>query len=141
MAKMSDQYRDKFLAKTRYGHLTTLTSDGSPRTVPVWFDWDGQAVRVFTSRNSPKVKRIRQDPRVTLVVSNELSEYEAWVSFDGTAKITVDNAIEKFLDKLASKYWDLSDPDRKATLDSWKADPAQFFVLELVPTQIRTNVD
>jgi general stress protein 26 len=98
-------------------------------------------VRVFTSRNSPKVKRIRQDPRVTLVVSNELSEYEAWVSFDGTAKITVDNATEKFLDKLASKYWDLSDPDRKATLDSWKADPAQFYVLELVPTQIRTNVD
>ena len=138
---MSEEYREKFLAKTRYGHLTTLTSDGSPRTVPVWFDWDGHAVRIFTGKNSPKVKRIRQDPRVTLVVSNELSEYEAWVSFDGTAKITVDDAIGEFLDKLASKYWDLSDPKRKAALDSWKANPAEFYVLELVPTRIRSYFD
>jgi len=141
MGKMSKEYRGKFLSKTRYGYLTTLTSDGSPRTVPVWFDWDGHMVRIFTSKDSPKVKRMRQDPRVTLLVSNELSEKEAWVAFDGTVEIRPDDAMGIFLDKLASKYWDLSNPKQKATLDSWKANLAQFYMIELVPTQIRSYFD
>ena len=137
MAIMTEEYREKFLAKTRYGYLTTLTRDGSPRTVPVWFAWDGHTVRIFTGIDSPKVKRIRRDPRVTLLVSNDLSEYEAWVSFDGTAKIRLDGAIE-LVEQLAAKYWDLSNPKRKATLDSWKTAPEQLCIIELVPTRIRT---
>lgn len=137
MTIMTEEYREKFLAKTRYGYLTTLASDGSPRSVPVWFDWDGQAVRIFTGIDTPKVKRIKRDPRVTLLVSNDISEYEAWISFDGTAKVRLDGAIE-LVEKLAAKYWDLSDPNRKATLDSWKTTPEQFCIIELVPTRIRT---
>ncbi len=137
MATMTEAYREEFLAKTRYGYLTTLTPDGSPQTVPVWFDWDGQTVRIFTSIDSPKIKRIKHDPRITLLVSNDLSEGEAWVSFDGTAKIQLDGGFE-LAEQLAAKYWDLSDPKQKATLDSWKAAAQQLCLIELVPAQIRT---
>ena len=137
MTMMTEEFREEFLAKTRYGYLTTLHSDGSPVTVPVWFDWDGQAVRIFTGIDSPKVKRIRHDPRITLLVSNDMSEYETWVAFDGTANIRLDGAIE-LIDQLVVKYWDLSDPKRKATLDSWKRAPDQLCVIELVPSRIRT---
>lgn len=140
MATMNPDIRDEFLAKTRYGYLTTLASDGSPRTVPVWFDWDGQAVRIFTGLDTPKVKRIRKDPSVTLLVTNVMSEHEAWVSFDGTAKIQLEGGIE-LAGRLAAKYWDLSDPARKATLDSWKASADQLCVIELFPQRIRTYVD
>ncbi len=140
MAIMSENNREKFLAKTRYGYLTTLANDGAPRTVPVWFDWDGHAVTVFTEIGSLKVKRIRHDPRVTLLVSNDISEYEAWVSFDGVAQIRLDGGIE-LASQLAAKYWDLSDPNRKAILDSWKTTPEQFCVIELLPTRIRSYSD
>lgn len=140
MAKMPEEYRDQFLAKTRYGYLTTLASDGSPRSVPVWFDWDGRVARIFTGIDSPKVKRIRRDPRVTLLVSNDLSEYEAWVSFDGKATIRLEGAIE-LVEQLAEKYWDLSDPQRKETLDLWKSAPGELCVVELAPTRIRTYFD
>ena len=141
MANMSEAYRNKFLSKTQYGYLTTLKGDGSPITVPVWFDWDGHTIRMFTGQSSPKVGRIQKDPRVTLLVSNEINEYEAWVAFDGQATIRLDESIGEFLDQLASRYWDLSDPKRKMVLDSWKANPEQFYVLELVPTRIRTYYD
>jgi PPOX class probable F420-dependent enzyme len=140
MAKMPEEYREEFLSKTRYGYLTTLAGDGSPRSVPVWFDWDGRAVRIFTGIESPKVKRIRRDPRVTLLVANDRSEYEAWVSFDGTATIRIEGAID-LMERLARKYWDLSDPDRKATFDSWMRVPEKWCVIELAPTRIRSFFD
>ena len=140
MTKMTEEFREEFLTKARYGYLTTLASDGSPRSVPVWFDWDGHAVRIFTGIDTPKAKRVRRDPRVTLLVSNDVSEHESWVSFDGPAQIRLDGAIE-LVEELAAKYWDLSDPNRKATLDSWKTTPEQLCIIELVPTRIRTYFD
>ncbi len=137
MTIMTEEYREKFLAKTRYGYLTTLTHDGTPRTVPVWFDWDGHLVRIFTEINSPKIKRIKNDSRITLLVPNDLSEDEMWVAFDGIAKIRLESVME-LIEQLAAKYWDLSDLKRKAALDSWKTTPEQFCMIELVPSRIRS---
>ena len=140
MAKMTKKYRDQFLSKTRYGILTTLNSDGSPISVPIWFDWDGFAIRIFTGKDSAKVKRIQRDARLTVLVTNHLDENEAWVAFDGNATIQSEGGIE-LAERLAEKYWDLSDPDRKATLNSWRRDAQNLCVIELVPTRIRTLVD
>ena len=137
MSAMSEEYKNTFLATTRYGYLTTHASDGYPRTVPVWFDWDGQSISIFTIANSSKLKRIKTDPRVTLLVANNMSEHEAWVSFDGKAKIRLEGGIE-LAEKLATRYWDLTDPKRKATLESWKTAPEKMCLIELIPIQIRT---
>ena len=140
MAVMTQDYKNKFLEKTRYGYLTTLASDGYPRTVPVWFDWDGQAINIFTVVNSSKLKRIEADPHVTLLVANDMNEHEAWVSFDGTAIINSTDAI-KLVEKLANKYWDLSDPERKQTIKRWKSMPEIFRMIQFTPTRIRTYFD
>lgn len=140
MATMNEKTLREFLDKTRYGYLTTLESDGSPKTVPVWFEWDGSAVRIFTGSNSPKVRRIKRDPRVTLLVSNELDEHEAWVAFDGSAIIRHRGGFE-LAERLASKYWDLSDAGRRKTLESWRAAADSLCVIELMPAQIRTYSD
>jgi PPOX class probable F420-dependent enzyme len=140
MAKMSKESQEKFLSKTRYGILTTLAEDGSPVSVPVWFNWDGHAIRIFTGVKSAKVKRIWRDPRVTLLVANHLDEGEGWVAFDGEAKIRPEGAVE-LLEQLAAKYWDLSDPERRATVDEWKNEPNDLCVIELVPSKIRSQQD
>jgi PPOX class probable F420-dependent enzyme len=137
---MNDEVREKFLAKTRYGYLTTLRRDGSPLTVPVWFEWDGEVVRVFTGKGSSKVNRIRNDPRVTLLVANHLDEHEAWVAFDGPATIELEGGFE-LAERLAHRYWDLSDPERKATLEGWRAKADTLCVIALRPERVRTYAE
>jgi PPOX class probable F420-dependent enzyme len=137
---MNDEKRQNFLAKTRYGYLTTLRREGSPLTVPVWFEWDGEVVRIFTGKSSAKVRHIQNDPRVTVLVANHLDEPEAWVAFDGTAAIEPEGGFE-LAERLAHKYWDLSDPERKAVLESWRAGADTLCVIALRPERIRTYAE
>lgn len=54
----------------RYANLTTYRRSGEGVSTPVWFALvDGNAY-VFTGLESGKVKRIRNDPRVTLAPSD-----------------------------------------------------------------------
>ncbi len=137
---MNDERRDEFLAKTRYGYLTTLRQDGAPLTVPVWFEWDGEAVRIFTGKGSTKVKRIQRDPRATLLVANDMDEPESWVAFDGKVVIEDKGGIE-LAERLAPKYWDLSNPTQKATLANWQKYGDSFCLIVLRPERIRTYAD
>ena len=129
---MTEEERDRFLSEPRYGILTLLRTDGSPIAVPVWFDWTGEVVRMFTSVVSAKMERLRADPRASLLV--------AWVAFDGVVSIHEDGGIE-LAERLAPRYWDLSDPDRQRTLESWREAAAAFRILELKPARIRTYRD
>ncbi len=140
MAKLTDAERDQFLSETRLGILNTVNADGFPIGVPVWFDWDGETVRMFTLDTSPKVKRIRADNRASLLVVNHLSELERWVAFDGNVRI-VEEAGIKLAEKLTKRYWDMSDPQRKETLELWRKSADSLWVLELSPTRIRTYKD
>ena len=140
MAAMTEEDRAAFLAETRYGYLTTLISDGSPRTVPVWFDWNGETLRMFTSVLSPKIRRLQADPRASLLVVNHLAEPESWVAFDGPVSIQEEGGFE-LAERLAPRYWDLSDPERRSTLELWRKAAGALRVLELKPTRIRTYKD
>lgn len=138
MAKMSVEQREAFLAAVRLGLLTMLREDGGPTAVPVWFEWDGTAVRVFTGVGSLKVKRLQRDPRISLLVVNNVGEPEGWVAFDGAVTIKTEGAIE-LAERLAERYWDMADPNYQTVLDSWRQGAANLRVLELVPEAIRTG--
>ena len=135
---MTTAEQDAFLAKTRLGILTTLRDDGSPVATPVWFEWDGSAVRIFTSAGSGKVNRLQQDPRASLVVVNNLDEPEAWVAFDGTDSISSDGAFA-LAERLADRYWDMTNGERRETVDGWRKAADALRVLELMPNRIRTS--
>jgi PPOX class probable F420-dependent enzyme len=140
VATMTDQERDRFLAEPRYGILNTLRSDGSPIAVPVWFDWNGEMLRMFTSVLSPKVRRLQADPRASLLVVNHLAEPESWVAFDGPVSIQEEGGVE-LAERLAPRYWDLSDPERRSTLELWRKAAGALRVLELKPARIRSYKD
>jgi nitroimidazol reductase NimA-like FMN-containing flavoprotein (pyridoxamine 5'-phosphate oxidase superfamily) len=140
MGTMNDDERKDFLEEPRYGILNTIRSDGLPIGVPVWFDWNGETVRMFTSVVSPKIKRLQANPRASLLVVNHLSEQEAWVSFDGPVSIHEKGGLELAVE-LAPRYWDLSDPGRQETLALWRKAGAAMRLLELRPVRIRTHRD
>jgi PPOX class probable F420-dependent enzyme len=136
---MKKAEREAFLKPPRLGMLATLRRDGSPVAVPVWFAWDGRAARMFTSVQSAKVKRPEHDPRASLLVANSIGEKEAWVAFDGRVTIERDGGYE-LAEKLAKRYWgDLSQPERKETMDEWRELADTWRVLELAPEALRTS--
>jgi predicted pyridoxine 5'-phosphate oxidase superfamily flavin-nucleotide-binding protein len=140
MATMSIEERDVFLEKPRYGILTSVRKNGSPIAVPVWFDWDGQMIRMFAGAKSPKIKRLEANPGASLLVINNLDEHEAWVAFDGAVTIKESGGFD-LAEALAPRYWNLADPKRKATLDAWRESAAGFRLLEMQPQKIRTYLD
>jgi PPOX class probable F420-dependent enzyme len=54
------------LAAGKYVLLTTFRRDGRAVGTPVWVVRDGAALGVWTARDSGKVKRIRNDGKVTV---------------------------------------------------------------------------
>src|SRR5215207_676619 len=104
MAEMTEQQRDDFLAGARIATLVTLQADGAPTGLAIWFEWDGERARAFTSRGSPKVRRIQADPRVCLVVAEPTGVPEAWVTIEGTARI-VDEGGMDLARRLAPRYY------------------------------------
>ena len=56
------------VSKAQYVLLTTFTKDGRPKPTPIWIARYGDRALVITEKNSWKVKRIRNTPRVTLAI-------------------------------------------------------------------------
>lgn len=53
-------------AKQTYVAVTTFKRDGTPVATPVWIVRDGEELALVTGANSGKVKRIRNNPAVTI---------------------------------------------------------------------------
>ncbi|MFE5507177.1 MULTISPECIES: pyridoxamine 5'-phosphate oxidase family protein [Amycolatopsis] len=96
----------EFLRRPLHGFLTVA---GGP-VRPVWFEAtaDG-AIQLFTPRESPKVRRLKDDPRASIIVAAPVGERERWVSVSGPATVEPDGAHD-LAARLAERYWDLEDP-------------------------------
>jgi PPOX class probable F420-dependent enzyme len=136
---MTDAERDAFLGEPRYAILSLLRRDGTPVSVPVWFEWDGGVVRMFTHVSTPKLKRLERDPRASVLVTNHIAEKERWIAFDGVVSVCTGGGLE-LAERMAARYWD-SSLEHEAALESWRAMRDDWRMLELVPTAIRTYVD
>ena len=132
---------DAFLEEPRLAILMYQGSGPAPTGVPVWFDWDGQTLRLFAGRTSPKVKRMKADPNISVLVTNKVGEPEAWVAFDGMAKIADFDPDDwsALLDRTAPRYWDLTDADYAKVIEDWRAAPEAFVSIELQPDKIRSG--
>ena len=123
-----------FLAETRFGTLVT-NADPWPHAVPVWYEWTGTVIEMFSKRERPKNRRLRDDPRCSFVVSSEVAEPVYWVAIDGEATVTPDGAELAYA--FAPRYWDLSDPELAATFAEWQATPERFERITITPHRVR----
>ncbi len=134
MAQMSVEERDAFLRVPRIAKLATLEADGQPTIVPLWFEWDGSVARMFTIQGTPKLRRIENDPRAALSVETGVGETEAWVTIEGTVRLTDEDALP-LIRRLAYEYYT---PEKaRSTLESWEQE-TRWVVIELTPTRIRS---
>jgi PPOX class probable F420-dependent enzyme len=83
--------------------LTTLFSDGSPQSTPLWITVDGDDLVVNTSRGRVKERNMARDPRVSLVVIDPDDAYRVVVVRGTVTEMTEDGA-DAVIDQLAHKY-------------------------------------
>ena len=94
------------IADKRYIRLTTWTTDGHPRHVPVWVvGLGGSRVGFTTGSGSWKVRRIRHNPAVELQACNRGGTVtEGSTAVSGTAEIVDGNAYREVRTVIRRKY-------------------------------------
>lgn len=80
------------LDDAEYVLLTTYTQDGRAKPTPVWAAVDGDALVVYTDHDAWKVRRIANDPRVTVAVCDARGHPRS-SPLDGLAVVVEDDAL------------------------------------------------
>ncbi len=91
MRPMTETEWQRFLREgTRTGKLGIILPSGRPAVTPVWFVLeDDGVIRGQTAKASAKVRALRKEPRVSLVVDLEAIPY-AYVRVDGEVRLNED---------------------------------------------------
>ncbi|GGX04290.1 pyridoxamine 5'-phosphate oxidase family protein [Streptomyces lomondensis] len=102
----------EFLRRPLHGFLSVAAGPLPPQPRPVWFEATAEGtIQLFTAPDSLKVRRLRRDPRASIVVAAPVGERERWVSVAGRTTVEPDGAHD-LCARLAARYWDLDDPAR-----------------------------
>lgn len=102
----------EFLRRPLHGFLCVAEGPVPPQPRPVWFEATAEGtIQLFTGTDSPKVRRLRRDPRASIVVAAPVGERERWLAVAGPTTVEPDGAHD-LARRLAARYWDLDDPAR-----------------------------
>jgi PPOX class probable F420-dependent enzyme len=99
------------LAAQKFVSLTTYKKNGDALATPMWVGRDGDHLFVWTPADSAKIKRVRKDPRVTLVPCgrfgkpNNDAEPVAGTAEVITEPATVRRLAEVIRHKYGLEYW------------------------------------
>jgi len=129
-ATVPESHKDLF-QKPAFGSFTTLMSDGSPQTTPVWIDFLDGKVIVNTALGRQKDKNVRHDPRVAVTLIDPENPYRYLEVRGRVDEITTDGA-EQHIDKMAKKYlgadkYPFAKPGEQRVL--FKITPDKFSVM------------
>ena len=80
-----------------------VARDGTPRVVPVWFHWDGEEIVIATPTNAPKVKALRERPRVAITIDDNTFPNKVLL-IRGTALMTTVGGVVPEYVKAGNRY-------------------------------------
>jgi|SRR5579859_3443709 len=79
--EIPDNARD-LLERPIVAVLVTVMPDGQPQANPVWFDFDGQYLRVNTAEGRQKAKNMARNSKVTILILDPQNGYH-WLEWRG----------------------------------------------------------
>jgi PPOX class probable F420-dependent enzyme len=100
--KIPEPFKDLF-AKVAYANLATVMPDGSPQVTPVWFDYDGESLRINSAKGRIKDKNMRRNKRVALSIQDPDNAYR-YLAVRGNVDEITEEGADAHIDSLAKKY-------------------------------------
>jgi len=104
---MSEEKIKLFIAESKLCRLATVSPEGAPHVVPIWYVVIDDEIYISTSSNSRKGRDMGADNRVSLVIDDgwRFDDFRG-VSFQGAVEKVVDNPlIGRIWEAIAQKYF------------------------------------
>jgi len=83
------------------GFIGSVDTDGMPRTVPVWYRWDGKVIHITTASSSVWVNNLIHDSRSSFCVAENGPPYQAVVM---QGRVQVDDKDEVEVRRIFLRY-------------------------------------
>lgn len=97
------EYLDLVNEQLTFAQVATVMDDGSPQVTPVWYDYDGEYLRINSARGRVKDRNMSARPQVAVCIMDSQNPYR-YVQIRGrVVEISEEGAYEHILD-LAEKY-------------------------------------
>src|SRR4051794_20672953 len=99
---LPDTNRD-LLEATAIAHLATARPDGQLQSNPVWFEWDGEHIKLSTTKARQKMRNVSREPHVALSVVDADNPYR-YLEVRGVVDRVEDDPDRAFIDHLSERY-------------------------------------
>lgn len=67
---------DGLLSRETTVWLSTVTPEGAPHLVPIWFSWDGERLFIASKPHARKVRNLRDNPRLMLAIGEPDEDFD-----------------------------------------------------------------
>ena len=84
--------------------LAYISTDGTPRVVPIWFHWNGSGFVLGTPPNAPKLKALAKHPKVALTIDSDGFPYTV-LSVRGSARMETLKGVAPEYASAAERYF------------------------------------
>ncbi len=96
LSLLDDPIAQELLTSTAPARLAYTWFDGTPRVVPIWFHWDGEALVLASPPKAPKLKVLGTRPEVAVTIDTTEFPYRV-LSIRGRAAF-------EMIDDVAPEY-------------------------------------
>jgi hypothetical protein len=104
VALLDDPVAKQLLGSTIPARLAYSWTDGSPRVVPVWFEWDGTHFVVGSPARAPKLKALRVRPQVALTIDDNTFPHKVLL-VRGEATVEMQPDVVPEYERAATRYF------------------------------------
>ena len=115
-------------APSLIGFIGSAGTDGMPRTVPVWYRWEGKFIHITTASSSVWVNNLINDSRSSFCVAEHGPPYQAVVM---QGRVQVDNKDEAEVRRIFLRYM-----DAQQTEDYYAAIEYELRMVQFEPDRV-----
>lgn len=84
-------------------HVATIGPDGEPQVNPVWFDWDGEHIRISLTTSRQKFRNLARDQRIALSIADPDNNFR-YLEIRGVVTQIEPDTDLAFINSMAQRY-------------------------------------
>jgi PPOX class probable F420-dependent enzyme len=97
------QYALELLKKPIICALATAMPNGQPQVTPVWFDYDGEHIRINTARGRQKDRNMTRNAKVTAFFIDPTNMHR-WAEIRGRVADITEEGADAHINALSHRY-------------------------------------